>query len=99
MLVMMVKSLETLALEKLAINCKENQYEDEELKKSDLPEYCLIGTFLHSCDINNFFICECEKWGHSSKKRPCVICVCSIETWQYFLMIFLNLETCKSKCC
>ena len=32
MLVMMVKSLETLALEKLTIKCKQNKYEDEELK-------------------------------------------------------------------
>ena len=48
MLVMMVKSLETLASEKLTIKCKQNQYEDEELKRSDLSEYCLIGTFLQS---------------------------------------------------
>ena len=45
MLVMMVKSLKTLALEKLTIKCKENQYEDEECKKSVFSEYCLIGTF------------------------------------------------------
>ena len=64
----MVKSLEILALGKLIIKCKQSQYEDEELKKSDLSEYCLVGTFLHSCHRNNFFLCECQKWGHSSKK-------------------------------
>ena len=58
-------------------------------KKFDLTEYCLIGTFLHSCDRNKFFLCECQKWGHFSKKRPFVIFVCSIETRQCFLMIFL----------
>ena len=86
---MMVKSLETLALEKLTIKCKQNQYEDKELKKSDLSEYCLIGTFLQSCNRNNYFLCECQKWYYFSEKKSLFVTfVCSIKTWQCFLMIF-----------
>ena len=82
MLVMIAKSLKTLALEKLTTKCKQNNYEDEdeELKTSDLSEYCLIATFLESCNRNNYFLCECQKWGHLSKKNVFVTFVCSIET-------------------
>ena len=41
----MVKSLETLSLEKLTINCAKKNFEVEEFKIFDLTQYCLIGTF------------------------------------------------------
>ena len=39
MLVMTIKSLEILDLEKLTIKCKQNQYENEELKKSECQKW------------------------------------------------------------
>ena len=50
----MVKSLETLSLEKLTINCAKKNFEVEEFKIFDLTQYCLIGTFLQNCDCNNY---------------------------------------------
>ena len=59
----MVKSLETLALEKLTIKCKQDQYQYDELTDLDLMADCSDGIFfLQSCDRNDKFLCECQKW-------------------------------------
>ena len=50
----------------------------EELKKSDLTEYCLIRTFLQSCNKNSYLLCECQKCDCFSEKKPfCDSCMCN----------------------
>ena len=63
----MVKSLETLALEKLTIKCKQDQYEYDESTDLDLMADCSNGIFLQSCNRNDKFLCECQEWRYYSK--------------------------------
>ena len=43
---MMVKSLKTLALEKLTIKCKQNQFGYDKLNDLNLMEYCFDAILL-----------------------------------------------------
>ena len=56
-LIYIIKSLKTLALETLTTKCKKDTY--EELIDFDLMEKCFDGQLSQSCAKSSEFICNC----------------------------------------
>ena len=99
MVIYIVTSLKTIALETLTKKCKKHTY--EELIDFDLMGKCCDDQLLQSCSTSgeficncgleceysryeeikscehkNYLLCECEKWGHNSKRDPfCDFCL------------------------
>lgn len=90
MLIYIVKYLKILDLEKLTRKCKKDKYEElvgvdlmHRCSNGELLQncagtsqcYCLIRTFLISCQKITIFYASVKKWGHYSQKEPfCDFC-------------------------
>ena len=101
----MVKSLETL--DQLL-----DQYEYDELTDLDLMVDCSNDIFLQSCNRNDRFLCECQKWRiiknmtyqsivpflQSYKRNSYLLCEC--QKWDCFSekKLFVTLISLIGKC-
>ena len=92
MLIYIIKSLKTLALETLTTKCEKDTY--EELIDFDLIEKCCEGQLLQSCATSSEFICncglECEYSRYEEIKITDLSPYCLIGTF---------LQICKNKNC